>query len=268
MKKAIVLVLAVLPLFGLAAQSKGLNAMTLNGLTGLYVVPTAHIGWEDSGMGINGGYHSNFIDNGKLRYNHLLQFNISLFKWIELAGTYDIQPYDNDDDILTGVKFKLDAVLPIQTNLALGVNAHYNNLDAPGKHWATQFYGTVSYNASFFSWPAETTLFIGKTVIEGKNSNSDIDFGMGFDLILLPNHLRNFIHWIIDFSNFSYSESSWGLNPNRGILNTGLRIDLAQIPALSRFNFAIDIYLADAFDDAGSGIGRTFGFGGTIGVRF
>jgi hypothetical protein len=263
MKKTIVFMLAVLPFFGLAAQGKG--SMSLNGVTGLYVVPTAHIGWEDSGIGFNAGYHVNFP--GGVRNNNLFQVNLSIFKWIEIAGTYDGQPRTNDDDVLLGVKFKLDSILPIKTNFALGANVHYNDIAFSGRHWMFQFYGVVSYNAEFFSWPAETTLIAGKSFFEGQNPDSGVDFGMGFDLILLPKHLKNFIHWIIDFSNFNYSAAGWGLDTGRGILNTGIRIDLGQIPALSKFNFVIDAYLADAFDDSGHGIGRTFGFGLTFGVK-
>jgi hypothetical protein len=266
MKKNVLLLTLALALFSalnLAAQSKTaagktFAAMSLNGVTGLYVVPTARIGWENAGLGFNGGYHLNFVDYDKIRGNHLFQGNLSLYRWLELAFTCDSQPFDDDDDLLFGAKLKLPVTA---TDIAIGANLSYNNLGSNGNHLALQLYGAVTYQAEFFSMPSETTLAVGKSFYEGTDVNSDIDFGMGFDLILFPQYLQNFLHWIIDFSNFSYSPTGWGAAAARGTLNTGLRVDLSQIPALSRFNFAVDAYVTDAFDHDTRGLGLGVMFG-------
>jgi hypothetical protein len=266
MKKiCVVVLLCVLAVAGLAAQTKPLNAMSLNGITGLYVVPTARIGWEDTDIGFNGGYHMHFVED---ELEDIFHANISLFKWVEIAASYVGQPADNDDALLLGLKLRL----PIsKTALALGGNVHYGSLGGSGDRLTSQVYGAFTYAAEFFGMPADTTLVIGKTFLQGVTVDSSIDFGMGFDLIVLPQYLQGFVHWIVDFSNFGYNQGrnfSWGasLFPNqadtRGMVNTGLRIDLGQIPAFSKLNFVIDGYITDAFDAKT----RRFGVGGMIGM--
>jgi hypothetical protein len=269
MKKLCVLVLlCVCALAGLAAQSKPLNAMSLNGVTGLYVVPTARLGWEDADLGFNGGYHMNFVEDEP---EDIFQANVSLFKWVEIAASYVGQPYDDDDALLLGFKLRLPIT---KTAVALGGNVHYGSLGSSGdNHIGSQIYGAFTYRAEFFGMPADTTLVIGKTFLQGVDVDSSIDFGMGFDLVVLPQYLRNFVHWIVDFSNFGYNQGrnlTWGAllfsnqADTRGMVNTGLRIDLGQIPAFSKINFVIDGYITDAFD-ANT---RRFGIGGMIGTRF
>jgi hypothetical protein len=119
----------------------------------------------------------------------------------------------------------------------------------------------VTYAGDFFNMPAETTVVIGKTFIENYKTDSSIDFGMGFDLILLPKVFDNYVHWITDFANFSYSVDPFGADHRyRGVLNTGIRVDLSVIPALNKFKFVIDALVADAFDaDRSFSIGAVFG---------
>ncbi|MDR0586859.1 MAG: hypothetical protein LBG26_06435 [Treponema sp.] len=251
---------------GLAAQDKPLNTMSLNGVTGLYMVPTARLGWEDADAGFNGGYHMNFVES---ELEDIFQANVSLFRWIEIAASYVGQPGVDDDDLLFGVKIRLPIT---KTAVALGGNFHYGDLGrSGGNHFATQVYGVFTYGAEFFGMPADTTLAAGKTFWEGESVDSSIDFGMGFDLIVLPQYLKNFVHWVVDFSNFGYNQGQGaGIRgaPNqaglRGAVNTGLRIDLGQIPALSKFNFVIDAYLTDAFDAET----RYFGIGAMFGMKF
>ena len=271
MKNFFLLLFVIVLVFPLAAQKEPLNAMSLNGATGIYVVPTARVGFTDAQMGFNFGYHTNIFKpfNGETEPNHLLQANLSLLRMIELSGTFDIQPkmYNDDkpNDLIFGGKFQLPfGSVPI----AFGGNFQHRNL---GKdhvpHWAVQIYGAITYQSELFSWPAETTLVIGHTFVEEGN-HSDIDYGMGFDLIVLPKYLGNFLHFLIDYANFSYSADPWGADAGRrGVFNTGLRLDLAQIPGLQKFTFAIDAFVADAFDSRDRGFGRSFGLGATFGMR-
>jgi hypothetical protein len=262
----------------LMAQNRNLKGMGLNGATGLYTVPSGRIGWErSSDLGFDFGYHtiigkeSYFRDNG-YRLNHLLKVNASLFKWVELSGAFDIQPsygapYPENNDMLIGFKVQLPTSV---TAVAIGGNFQALNLGNEAYDYsAFQIYAAFTYAGTFFKMPAETTVAIGKTFGIGKHygtvnpggSRADLDFGMGFDLILFPDVFKNFVHWIIDFSNFSYSGNAWGSKASyRGTLNTGLRIDLAAIPALSKYKFIIDVLLADAFDDERAlSLGLVFG---------
>ena len=273
MKKAIVGLFVLAIAFPLAAQDAALNSMSLNGATGLYVVPTGRIAYPNADMGLNGGYHTNFFkpfDDGKTEANHLLQINFSFLRMIELSGTFDIQPDgapmgEDPNDFMIGAKFQLPfGGMPI----AIGANYQSHNYsDDLYDYTAFQIYVAVTYRSEFFGWPADTTLVVGHTFMEDK-SHSNIDFGMGFDLILFPTVTGNFIHFLLDFANFGYSNGPWGAGAwTRGVLNTGLRFDLSQIPALERFTFAVDVFLADAFDSAKDGGGRSFGIGICFGSR-
>jgi hypothetical protein len=200
--------------------------------------------------------------------NHLIEANLSFLHMLEFSGALDFQPGGNHpNDVLTGVKLQLPfGTVPI----ALGSSFQWKNWGRDNdEHWAIQIYGAVSYQAELVSWPVETTLVVGHTFIEDAGSN--IDFGLGFDLILFPRQLRNFLHLLIDYANFSYSADPWGAGAfYRGVLNTGIRIDLSKFPPLRNFNLALDVYMADAFDSRklGPGEGRSFGTGITFGKAF
>jgi hypothetical protein len=276
-----------------AAQSQSLKSTSLNGVTGLYSIPSGRIGWERSrDLGLDLGYHAIINDDGAA---HIPTVTLSLFKWIEVSAAFDIQPDRNywyldnlilkrgtakNDDLLFGVKVQLPTNVTNSNNpaLAVGTNIHLVNFADDDKnaspadfvYTAFQFYAAASYAGSFFTMPAETTVVVGKTIYAGYDNNSDVDFGMGFDLILLPDVFQRYIHWIIDFANFDYSDNSW---PNslyhgtgspwyRGILSTGIRVDLANIPALSKFKFAVDIIFNDLFDNHS----RSFTIGAMFGI--
>ncbi|MDR0877602.1 MAG: hypothetical protein LBN21_06080 [Treponema sp.] len=281
--------IAVLFIPSAAAQTGSLTGQSLNGAAGLYSIPLGRIGWgRTSDLGIDIGYHAVINDYGGAS---IPAVTASLFKWVEISIAFDIQPdfdrlvwYNNDweniknDDMLLGFKVALPTNISDSSNPAVAIGGNvqlinfadddydnYFNID----YTAFQIYGAATYAGSFFKMPAETTIVLGKTFYAGIDNNSDIDFGMGFDLVLLPDVFQNYIHWIIDFANFDYSDNSWpnsvyaksGAPWYRGILNTGLRIDLANIPALNKFKFIIDVEFKDLFDEGNRAfaIGLVFG---------
>jgi hypothetical protein len=244
---------AVLP-----AAAQAVNAMSLNGITGLYTVPTAHLGWTDADLGFNGGAHMNFSSDMET----IIQANVTLFNMLEIAGSYVIQPHDDDDDLLMGLKFALP--IPGKTAIALGGNLQYGDFgNNCVDHTAGQVYAAFTYGASFFNLPTDATFVVGKSFREGDDIDSSIDFGMGFDVIIFPKHLNSFVHWLVDFSNFGYDQTpgnDMDIATFRATVNTGLRIDMSQIRPLSKFNFVVDLYLTDAFDsDRYFGTGVMFG---------
>ena len=276
MKRVLGLLLALAAVLPLAAQDS-FNAMSLNGSTGIYVVPTARIGFPDDNMGFNVGYHANYFDppGGGGKLNHLIQANFSFLKMFEISGTFDIQPKesawyhgyrdDSTNDILTGIKFQLPfGSIPI----AVGSSIQYHDLGRDGgDHLAVQFYGAITYDSEIFGWPSETSIALGYTYLEGE-SHRNIDYGMAFDLIAFPKQLGKFLHFLIDFANFSYSAAPWGADAwTRGVLNSGIRVDLSQIPVFKKFNFVVDAYIADAFDASKYG-GRSIGLGAMFGMSF
>lgn len=261
------ILMAGLAVSALNAQSSSLKGMSLNGATGLYSIPSGRIGWERiSDLGLDLGYHA-VIDE---KATHIPKIALSLFKWVEVSAAFDIQPEgynlyslnspDKRTDFIGGLKVQLPVS---KTAIALGGNIQAHNLgsDELWRRNAGQVYVAVTYAGEFFSWPAETTVVFGKTFIEDDKS-SDIDFGMGFDLILLPKVFQNYVHWITDFANFSYSYEAIGADyRSRGVLNTGIRIDLASIPALNKFKFTVDMTLTDALDK-----NRSFALGAVFGI--
>lgn len=263
------------------SMAQHLGSQSMNGSTGLYSIPSGHIGWEkNGGFGLDLGYRA-VINNDK-GIAHIPAVTISLFKWMEISAAFDLQPeifYAAEDqrnnDLLMGMKFRL----PINLNnsngpaIAIGGNVQVINIDNQNKfgYNAFQPYAAITYTGAFFNMTAETTVVFGKTFYSGgPKNNSDIDFGMGFDLILFPDVFGNGVHWIIDFANFSYSDNSWpnhlfhttGPSWYRGILNSGFRIDLSALPVLNKFKLVIDLVFNDLFDEGARSftIGAVFGF--------
>jgi hypothetical protein len=284
--KAAALLCVVIALAPAVLAAQSLNTMSLNGATGLYTVPTGRIGWTDTNLGLDFGYQTIIAREDMYRngygvwtgddhvLNHIPRVGVSLFKVVELGMAFDFQPdygipnggdLNNNNDLLLNVKFQLPTKA---TAVALGSNFQILNLGNDARDFsALQFYVAVTYAGTFFTLPAETTVALGKTFTFGDHpyddQNSNLDFGMGFDLTVFPKQLKGLIHWVIDYSNFSYSADPWGADAGyRGAFNTGLRFNLSAIPALSKYKFVIDASLTDAFDE----YYRSFSFGLVIGI--
>ena len=253
------LVLAGFP--ALFAQAT-FTGMSFNGSTGLYSIPSGRISWENaSNLGLDVGYHTIIRDG---HATHIPKVALSIFRWVELSGALDVQPdeyfgIEDGDDFLGGIKIRLPLT---RTALSLGGSYHAMNFQNEDYDYSVkQIYAAVTYVGSFFDMPAETTVVFGKSFVNDR-SDSNIDFGMGFDLVLLPNIFEGFVRWVTDFSNFSYSHEAFGVDAfHRGVVNTGFRIDLSRLPPLSDFKAVIDIVMTDAFDS-----GRSFSAGFVFGI--
>jgi len=243
--------------FNIALEAQTLRGMGFNGSTGLYTLPTGRIGWPPTqDFGLDFGYH--MMSRGGNIF-HIPKVSLSLFKWLEISGAFDIKPYlDNNNDFLLGGKIAIDQFLNSSTALAIGGNFQFINISNDNSYRAGQVYIAATYAGNFFNLPAETTLVLGHTFHE--NSSTDIDFGMGFDIVFLPTQLNGMVRWITDFSNHSYSFSSSGF-AHRGIVNTGLRVDLSRIPVFRDFKFLIDLVVTDALDT-----NRALSFGFVFGL--
>jgi hypothetical protein len=238
----VVLLFALIGAAALSAQS--LKGMSLNGSTGLVSIPSGKIGWERSAdFGFDLGYHA--IIDGETT-SHIPKVSVSLFQSLELGVAFDTQnDSDNSDTIFTG-KFQL----PIKKASSIAVGGNIQLLKTAGNNQnANQLYLAATYPGDFFNMSAETTFVLGKTF--GDNvPDSDIDFGMGFDLLFLPEVFQGYVHWINDFANFSYSRQAIGANAGqRGVFNSGIRIDLGSSDMFSGYKFVIDAIITDALDD-------------------
>lgn len=253
LNKVIITLLLLTAYQGFAQSAKG---MSLNGATGLITLPSARIGWEKSAeFGIDAGYHAIMDDT---ETTHISKVSVSMLKFLEIAAAYDSQADSDNSDLL----FNFKAQLPVKSSSAVAVGMNYQNLKMNAhEETVNQVYLTTTYPGTFFKLPAETTVTVGKTFGDIADDNN-IDFGMGFDLLLFPEVFSNYVHWINDFSNFSYSLNAYGADArHRGAFNTGIRIDMSNIPSLSKFKFVIDAMVTDALD-----ANRSFAIGGTFGT--
>ncbi len=253
--RLVLIVIAVFALTVSAVYGQSLKGMSLNGATGLIGIPSGRIGWEHSAdFGFDLGYHA-IIDDDETA--HIPKASISLFRMFEFAVAYDTNRGDDWEDLIISGKLQL----PTRgTAVAIGGNVQMLQI-AGNDETAQQIYIAATYPGQFFRMPAETTFVVGKTFGDIGPGDEAIDFGMGFDLVLFPGIFQGFVHWINDFANFSYSLTPVGANAaNRGAFNTGLRIDLASHPSLSRYKVVIDAVLTDALDeDRAFALGFAFG---------
>ncbi|MCL2441121.1 MAG: hypothetical protein FWD14_05230 [Treponema sp.] len=267
-----------IPFVSAQTNDAGFRGQSMNGATGLFSIPTGRIGWEGpKDFGFDIGYRA--IINTDRGTAHIPALTFSLFKFIELSAAFDIQPNINyyhhlhheNQDLLFGAKVKLPTAQG--TAVAIGCNMQLINLTNDRFNYnAYQPYVAISYRGTFFTMPAETTVVFGKTFYSGTpHNNSDIDFGMGFDIILFPDVFGRAVHWIIDFANFGYSENAWpnhltartGSAWHRGVMNTGFRLDISSIPSLNQYKFLLDFIFNDLFD-AGQ---RSFTVGLVFGIQ-
>lgn len=253
MKRTIVIaaLIAAVLVPNLTAQS--LKGMSLNGQTGLIGIPSGRIGWErTSDFGFDLGYHA-IIDDDT---THIPKGSVSLFKLLEFSYAYDTQEDSDESDMIIGGKIQLPTT---RTAVAVGGNFQMIKINGEDENYQ-QIFLAATYPGDFFNMPAETTVVVGKTF--GDNApDENIDFGMGFDLLLFPDIFQGYIHWINDFANFSYSVDPYAANAGlRGAFNTGIRIDIAANPNFSRYKFVIDALMTDALDEERAfGLGLAFG---------
>jgi hypothetical protein len=273
MKKYCLLACLLSAAFTFVSAQSGFRGQSMNGSTGLFSIPSGRIGWDTSYFALDAGYRA--VINNERGIAHIPAITASLFKWMEISAAFDFQPEvlrQTNNDLLLGLKFKIPTGSSSGTSIAIGGNTQFINIGNNNfGYTAIQPYAAVTFAGKLFNMNAETTVVFGKTFFTGGHSNnSDIDFGMGFDLILFPDVFGNAVHWIIDFANFSYSDNSW---PNslyrntssamhRGIMNTGFRIDLSVFSALSRYKFLVDFVFNDLFDAGYRSFttGAVFGF--------
>jgi hypothetical protein len=263
MKKKLVTVLVILTLTAAASFGQTtIKGMALNGVTGLIATPSAQIGWERTAdIGVDVGYHW-INDDGDS--THIPKASVSLFKKGEIAIAYDsmgLDEYPKDKKaILLNGKFQF--YIEGTSAVAIGGNLQFIERNSEDYN-AQQLYLVATYGGEFFNMPAATSLSFGKTFGDRELGvrSGNIDFAMGFELTLFPEILKNYVQWINDFSNYSYSMAPSGSDTQlRGSYNTGVRIDPLKN---TQYKFVIDAVITDVFDDDDRSfcLGLTFGMG-------
>jgi hypothetical protein len=251
-KSSIMATLCAMILFTVsgAAFAAPFKSASLGGTTGLVSTPTAKTGWEDAHMGLDAGYHYVSDDNGDT--SNIIGATFNFLGKAEVGLTVDLQDRDADDEDDYIIHGKFNFYNSGSSALAIGGN--YQKIDdgndaTEGK--AYQFYFAVTYAGTFLGMPAESTIVVGKTMGDDDKyyqaDDKNIDFSMGFDLDFLPQFLKGYVHWISDFSNYSYSVDPMGANAMaRGCFNTGFRIAPLRD---SRYKLNIDVLMTDALDE-------------------
>jgi len=230
-----------------------LNGMSFSGSGGLFNIPSARVGGDKTQtLGVDAGYHLLSADGEN---THIPKVAATFLRLIEVSAAFDIQGEKRGTDLIAGAKFSL----PLRA-AAIAVGGNYQVITRNVRFSAGQVYGALTYSGQFLDMPTSTTVVFGKTIHE-QYSNSNIDFGMGIDLVLFPTILEDLLHWITDFANFSYSVQPFAIDAaTRGVVNTGFRLDLSAVPLFSRFTFAVDLIFTDVLDhNRGFSAGIVFG---------
>jgi hypothetical protein len=249
MKKRFLAMLLIVLLVtgGLSAQNTtagSVNGMTLNGATGLIIVPDARIGWESTKFGLDLGY--GFVWGGQNQFDHLPRFAVSLFQRAEIYGLLEIGTNNTGlKNFVIGAKFQL--LKDGGAAMALGGDFEFLNDNYSNAGNSSKIYLAMTYGGKFFKMPAVTTATIGWQFLETGNFSSQFVYGMGFSLSLFPGTFKDVVYWITDFSNFSYVVVGSEINAaSRGAFNTGIRIHPFKD---GKFNMVIDVVGADLLDD-------------------
>ena len=241
--------------FSQSTRSGAANGMTLNGSTGLIVVPDARVGWENTQIGLDLVY--GFVWSGTQQFDHIPRFALSLFRRLELSGALQIGD-DSLENFILGTKFQL--FKDSGAAMALGGDIEFSNEDRFGPDSnSAKIYLAVTYGGNFFSMPAVTTATIGWQLLEAGDFSSQFVYGMGFSMNLFPKVFRDYVYWITDFSNFSYSVLGANVYANlRGAFNTGIRIHPVKS---GKFNLVIDVVGTDLLDNNQRGLSTTISGG-------
>ncbi|MCD6343438.1 MAG: hypothetical protein J7L76_06600 [Spirochaetaceae bacterium] len=257
MKKYVIaaVLIASLAASGAFAQNVSagaVNGMTLNGSTGLIVVPDAHVAWEKPKVGVDIGY--GFVWGGGQNFDHLPRFSVSLFQKFEVSGLMQMNNGDLQNFVIGG---KFQITKSGGTALALGGDFEFYNL-AQNRNSA-KLYLAATYGGNFFGMPVVTTATIGWQMLNRGSFSSQFIYGMGFSMSLFPETFKNYVYWVTDFANFSYTVTGAMVNASsRGAFNTGIRIRPIKE---GRFNLVIDVLGTDLLDDGDRGLSTSISGG-------
>lgn len=244
--KRIVIAPVILMLWGLAAVSAqetsngAVTGMTLSGSTGLWIVPDAQIGWDRAEIGLNLGY--GIVWTGGSSLEHLPRFAFNMFRRVEISGLLQIGTRDVESGII-GTKVQIfnkeGASLALGGDFEIANSKLYTGDNA-------KIYASATYSGDFFDMPTRTSLTLGWQLLNAGEFSSQLLYGMGFSIGLFPEVLKNYLLWVTDFSNFSYSSHGAAVDADdRGALNTGLRFHPIKSGG---FNLVIDIIGTDLLD--------------------
>jgi hypothetical protein len=260
-RKAVPFFFVIACLLGSAvfAHAVEFTSPNLGGATGLFTTPTARTGWEGNRMGLDTGIGFTNLGDGSTIPKATLQ----LFDNWELGLSREMQGEDDSDDLLLHTKLCFSPWTRKLQNTALAVGINYMDLEINNQGYTNyQLYFAATYKGVFFDTPAETTLVFGKTMGDDELADDDNwDFSMGFDMDFFRDALDGYVHWICEFSNYSYTVDPYrNTTLNRGSFNTGFRI--AALKDHPRYKLNFDLMYLDLLD-----ADREFGAAVAFGIK-
>ncbi len=260
-RKWLLFFFALVMVAGNAFAQSSVKGMSASGMTGVIVAPTARIGWEKSDFGLDFTYSMLM----KTHLSHIPAVTVSFFRKAEIAFAYDYEDTGTSKDysnLLFGGKFQLykegGTALAVGGDFEWTVGDAVKNLDTD-KKMSTDLYIVATYSGNFFNMPAVTSMMFGWQILEAGDMSSNFNYSMGFEMGLFPKTLKNYVYWISDFSNYSYAIYNERISSNRGMFNTGIRIDPLKN---SKFKLVVNILGTDLLDEGSRGflVNATFGF--------
>ncbi len=169
-----------------ATRAGAVNGMTLNGATGLILVPDARIGWERAKFGLDLGY--GFVWTGGNNVDSLPRFSFSFLKRAEVYGLLHLATAGNEPfrNFVLGGKFQ--AVKSGGSAVAFGADVEFANNAPSGTndYVSSKLYASVTYGGDFFSIPSVTSAAFGWQWWNKGKFSSQFVYGMGFSVSLLP----------------------------------------------------------------------------------
>lgn len=244
--------LVALILMSSALYAEPFKSPNAGGTTGGFSLPNANTGWEGNKFAVDSAFHMIMLDS------YIPKVSFQIIGQIELGAAMDIQPDDNGSDLLMFFKWRFYGSK--SSALAIGGNFQWLDFDADGNepYSGGQVYLVATYRAPFFKMPSETSLSVGYTFVEPVKNYHGIDFGMLFDLDFFPKVFKHYLHFMVEFGNYTYSIEGAGAETGRGIFNLGLR---AAFLRTKRMKLNLDVWSTDMLDNnIGIATGLAFGF--------
>ena len=237
-----IVLIGVLAVGGLWAQeSQPQAAFTLNGASGVIIVPDAGVVWERANIGLDMGY--GLVWSGHRRLDHLPRFALGFARRAEISGLLHAVDRDGIKNAVIGAKVQL--FREGGAALAFGGDFEIANFSIYSAN-SSKIYLALTYGGSFFKTPAVTTATLGWQFLHSGVFGSQFVYGMGFAMSLFPEVFKGYVFWITDFSNFSYTVYAPKVSAvARGAFNTGLRIHPIKD---GRFKLVVDFVGTDLLD--------------------
>lgn len=227
------------------SNSQGIEGSNLAGFTGHIATPAAGLFWDESDLAIATGYTMIAERDG---LSHIPYMNFGLFRQLEITAAMDAK--ENSQDVLVGVKWRF--LESGTTQAAAGLLGQMTDIGG-STGYGLQAFAVSTFQSAFLNQKAVTSVLIGYTF--RKNMTTDIDFSVGFDTPLLPSLFDDHVRFVFDIGNVSYSKNPSGNDPDRGIVNAGIRLN--PIPLARSLRFTLNLYGLDLLD----GKDRSFGAG-------